>query len=86
MARFHCNLAQTEINFTNSEGKRITVKFHFNYFETDDKETIAFLSKYQSQGVLVSIAGTQPIVEEHIEEEQPEPIVRIKSTASTGKR
>ena len=84
--KFHCNLAQTEVNFTNEDGKRKTVKFHQHYFETEDKETIEFLSKYQSQGVMVSIAGEQPIVETPQEEEAPEPIVHIKSTASKGKR
>jgi len=53
MTKFYCNLPQTEINFWTLDRKRITVKFHQNYFETDDAETIAFLSGYANQGVMV---------------------------------
>ncbi len=94
--KLFCNLPQTEINFRNSKNERITVKFHAGIFETEDEETINFLSGYQNQGVMVSITGgevdvpMEPVVEEDkidytpvFPDDEPEPITKTKSK---GKR
>ncbi len=91
--KFYCNLPQTEINFYNKRKKRVTVKFHQGFFETEDAETIEFLSGYQSQGVLVSKADegepeidyTPVFPDDETGADEPKPGVRIKSTA-TGKK
>lgn len=85
MTKFYCNLSQTEINFTNSDSKRVTVKFHAHNFETEDAETIKFLGSYQGQGVIVSkfMEGDKPEVD-YTPVFKEEPVVRIKSTV--GKR